>query len=92
MRRRERQDKVYSACIASECTFKPDTRVSKYYYQRLESRDPAYQRNDHHLRTLDNPPTTAGMGAVEYHPLRAPGVGSGHYRNLSEGLSEKERL
>ena len=42
MRRRERQDKVYSACIASECTFKPDTRVSKYYYQRLESRDPAY--------------------------------------------------
>ena len=43
MRRRERQDKIYSACIGSECTFQPDTTVSKYYYQRLESRDPGYQ-------------------------------------------------
>jgi hypothetical protein len=43
MRRRERQDKIYSACIGSECTFHPDTTVSKYYYQRLESRDPGYQ-------------------------------------------------
>lgn len=43
MRRRERQDKIYSACIGSECTFQPDTTVSKYYYQRLETRDPGYQ-------------------------------------------------
>ena len=43
MRRRERQDKIYSACIGSEYTFQPDTTVSKYYYQRLETRDPSYQ-------------------------------------------------
>jgi len=45
MRRRERQEKVYSACIGAECTFQPDLTVSKYYYQRLESRDPGYQQH-----------------------------------------------
>ena len=70
LRRKERQDKIYSACITSECTFKPDTTVSKYYYQRLESRDPGY--------------TQHRMNGEE--PLRK------HYRNLSEGLSEKDRL
>ncbi|CDW91726.1 UNKNOWN [Stylonychia lemnae] len=39
-RRKERQDKIYSACVESECTFQPDTQVTKYYYQRMESKDP----------------------------------------------------
>jgi hypothetical protein len=43
LRRRERQDKIYSACIEPECTFIPDTTGSKYYYHRLEARDPAYR-------------------------------------------------
>ena len=42
LRRKERQEKVYSNCMGPEFTFKPDTTKSKYYYQRLETRDPAY--------------------------------------------------
>ena len=31
-RRKERQDKIYSACIESECTFHPDTSETRYYH------------------------------------------------------------
>jgi DNA polymerase sigma len=76
--RRERQDKVYSACLEPECTFIPDTTGSKYYYNRLEARDPAYkQRNAS--------PHNESQQYVNRHRSR-------HYRNLSEGLNEKERL
>ena len=43
-RRKERQDKIYSACMESECTFQPDTNQTKYYYQKLEIKDPGYQQ------------------------------------------------
>lgn len=39
-RRKERQDKIYSACLESECTFVPDTQATKYYNQRMENKDP----------------------------------------------------
>ena len=32
-RRKERQDKIYSACVESECTFNPDTAQTRFYYQ-----------------------------------------------------------
>eukprot|EP00347_Sterkiella_histriomuscorum_P010260 403376977 len=39
-RRKERQDKIYSACVESECTFQPDTQATKFYYNKVENRDP----------------------------------------------------
>lgn len=39
-RRKERQDKIYSACVESECTFQPDIQATKYYNNRVENRDP----------------------------------------------------
>jgi len=29
--RKERQDKIYSACVESECTFQPDTQATRYH-------------------------------------------------------------
>lgn len=73
---------MYSACLGPECTFQPDTTVSRYYYQRLETRDPAYQQR---------------AGSAQASPSAQQQQNNNqrlnrHYRNLSEGLSEKERL
>ena len=79
LRRKERQEKVYSNCMGPEFTFKPDTTKSKYYYQRLETRDPAYQQR--------------AMRTMSEECSRQPSLGRHHYRTASEGrLSEKERL
>ncbi|TNV74359.1 hypothetical protein FGO68_gene10317 [Halteria grandinella] len=86
LRRKERQEKVYARCMAPDFTFQPDTRISKYYYQRLEARDPAYQH-----KTLALPPQTPNHG----HANRTNSVPhSRHKRNLSADgrYHEKERL
>jgi len=38
MKRIERHDKIYSMCIDSECTFKPDTAKTRYKYKHSKSR------------------------------------------------------
>ena len=38
-RRKERQEKIYSACMESECTFQPDTNLTKYYNSKTENQD-----------------------------------------------------
>jgi hypothetical protein len=79
--------------MGPEFTFKPDTTVSKYYYQRLENRDPAYQqrrqlRGESHPSTShlgEQSPSEGGNGIQR---SKAPT----HRRNLSESLSRKEKL
>lgn len=80
LRRKERQEKIYAACISPDCTFKPDTTVSKYYYQRLEMRDPAYQH-----KTIAVAPSAPNESQPRFYH---------HMRNNSEGarIDEKERL
>jgi hypothetical protein len=89
LRRKERQEKVYARCMAPDFTFKPDTRISKYYYQRLEARDPAYQH-----KTLALPPQTPNHHGYNNNRTTNSVSHHRHKRNLSADgrLHEKERL
>jgi hypothetical protein len=82
--------------MAPDFTFKPDTRISKYYYQRLEARDPAYQHKtmmvppNNHLSSPEAapPPRYGSVG-------RATRAASHNGRRQLSGngrLHEKERL
>ena len=94
---------MYARCLAPEFTFQPDTRVSKYYYQRLEAKDPAYQHKTMPFSPVgsNNNSTLHGGVPPRYGSVGRRGgenshsrAGGHHQRNHSADgrVMEKERL